>query len=104
MTQRGSFAALPPSKNIPCHTGVQLQGRRMPPADAVNPAPAHTSQRHAYCYQRPYRLGQQERHEVLGWWMRELEKGMCGTPIHCRQDPNKRTIRAEAHIENPLPI
>ena len=21
--------------------------------------------------------------------MREVEKGMCGAPIHCRQDPNK---------------
>ena len=39
-------------------------------------------------------LGQQERHEALGWWMREVEKGMCGTPIHWQAGPQQRPCPA----------
>ena len=63
---------------------------RQPPAEAVNPAPAHTTSATPITTKNFTGLGQQERDEALGWWMRELEKGMCGAPIHWQAGPQQR--------------
>ncbi len=64
----GSKGRRVPSQNTPPHPRSQRHDAThvsRPPTPST-PAPAHTSQLHAYHYQEPYRLGEQERHEPLG--------------------------------------